>query len=174
MNRNPDVFSKEYDSFNNSEIAEKSKEMLNRFKSLIPLSNEDLKEGDSSNMNIKDKEDTIKNIAEYTSFLKLPGIRRCFEEGIKEAVQKDISYEGFLFNLLEKEYDLRQEQSREIRIRYASFPHKKYLEDISISNLPEDAQKKINLFERWNEIFHDSVMTAAMIDRLNISLLLLI
>jgi len=45
VNRNPDDFSKKYDSFNNCEIAEKSKEMLNRFKSLIPLSNEDFKEG---------------------------------------------------------------------------------------------------------------------------------
>ncbi|MCX8167281.1 MAG: IS21 family transposase [Candidatus Micrarchaeota archaeon] len=44
VNRNTDVFSKKYDNYNNSEIAEKSKEMLNRFKSLIPLSNEDFKE----------------------------------------------------------------------------------------------------------------------------------
>lgn len=95
-------------------------------------------------MNIKDKKDMVKGIAEYTSFLKLPGIRRCFEEEIKEAVQKDISYEGFLYNLLEKEYDLRQQRSRENRIRYASFPYKKYLEDISVVDLPEDAQKKFN------------------------------
>ena len=95
-------------------------------------------------MSVKDKKDAIKSISEYTYFLKLPGIRRCFEEEIKEAVQKDISYEVFLLNLLEKEYDLRQERSKENRIRYASFPYKKYLEDISVADLPEDAQKKFN------------------------------
>ena len=45
VNRKPDDFLNKYDSFNNSEITEKSKEMLNRFKSLIPLSNEEFKEG---------------------------------------------------------------------------------------------------------------------------------
>jgi DNA replication protein DnaC len=95
-------------------------------------------------MNIKDKKDIHNSISEYTAFLKLPGIRKYFDEEIKEAVLNDMDYENFLLNLLEKEYDLRQERSRDNRIRYANFPYKKYLEDISVSDLPEDAQKKFN------------------------------
>lgn len=95
-------------------------------------------------MNLKDKKDILKNISEYTSLLKLPGIRKNFDEEIKEAILGDIGYESFLLNLLEKEYDLRQESAKNNRIRYANFPYKKYLEDISVSDLPEDAQKKLN------------------------------
>jgi DNA replication protein DnaC len=95
-------------------------------------------------MSSKDKKDIHRNISEYTSLLKLPGIRRCFEEEITEAVLKDSDYESFLLNLLEKEHDLRQEHARNNRIRYANFPYKKYLEDIIVSDLPEDAQKKLN------------------------------
>jgi DNA replication protein DnaC len=98
-------------------------------------------------MNIKDKKDIHKNISEYTSLLKLPGIRKHFDEEIKEAVIKDIGYESFLLNLLEKEHELRQENAKNNRIRYANFPYKKYLEDISVSDLPEDAQKKLGQFK---------------------------
>lgn len=98
-------------------------------------------------MNIKDKKDIHKSISEYTSLLKLPGIRKHFDEEIKEAVIKDIGYESFLLNLLEKEHELRQENAKNNRIRYANFPYKKYLEDISVSDLPEDAQKKLGQFK---------------------------
>lgn len=94
-------------------------------------------------MSINDKKDIHKSISEYTSLLRLPGIRKHFDEEIKEAILKDISYESFLLSLLEKEHDLRQEHAKANRIRYANFPYKKYLEDISVSDLPEDAQKKL-------------------------------
>ncbi|MFB4166157.1 ATP-binding protein, partial [Alteribacillus sp. JSM 102045] len=75
-------------------------------------------------------------------------------------------YEEFLALLLEREMDTRQETARYNRIRRAEFPYKKYIEDLSVKKLPEDAQKNYKRFERWGEIFQDPVMTAAMIDRL--------
>lgn len=93
-------------------------------------------------MNQKDKKDIHKNITEYTKLLKLPGIRKYYEDEIKESLLKDIGYEEFLLNLLVKENDLRQGRAKANRIKYANFPYKKYLEDISVSDLPSDAQKK--------------------------------
>jgi DNA replication protein DnaC len=61
---------------------------------------------------------------------------------MKEAAQKDAGYDEFLSLLLQKEYDARQESAQYNRIRRAEFPYKKYLEDLSILDLPGDAQKK--------------------------------
>jgi DNA replication protein DnaC len=84
----------------------------------------------------------IEDIYKYSSDLRLTIIKQCFEEQIKEANQKDASYEEFLSLLLQKEWDSRQETAQYNRIRRAEFPYKKHLEDLSINDLPEDAQKK--------------------------------
>lgn len=84
----------------------------------------------------------MEEIFNYSKDLKLPTIRQCFQEQIKEATQNNASYEEFLALLLQKEWDYRQEMAQYNRIRRAEFPYKKYLEDLSIFDLPEDAQKK--------------------------------
>ena len=68
-------------------------------------------------------------IIEYRKSLRLPSTRRLFEAEIAEANLRDISYEEFLFNLLQKENDLRYENGRKNRIRLAEFPCEKYLEE---------------------------------------------
>lgn len=86
-------------------------------------------------------------IEEYSKELRLPMIRNHLEEHIQEATQRDACYEEFLAQLLEKECDARREASRHNRIRLAEFTQKKYLEDLSIEYLPEDAQKKLKLLK---------------------------
>jgi DNA replication protein DnaC len=86
-------------------------------------------------------------IMESATELKLPMIRRHLEDHVEEANQKEASYEEFLALLLQKECDGRKEASRKNRIRLAEFTHKKYLEDLSIHDLPEDAQKKLKLLK---------------------------
>jgi len=66
-------------------------------------------------------------------------------EEIEEANTKNLSYEEFLYHLLLKEYDLRLENSMKNRIRLANFPYKKYLEDLSIEDLPHDAKKRLKV-----------------------------
>lgn len=77
--------------------------------------------------------------------LKLSAIKNNFELDAKDACINDISHEEFLYNLLEKEYVLRSESSKQSRIRLAKFPYKKYLEDLVIEDLPTDAKKKLNI-----------------------------
>jgi DNA replication protein DnaC len=72
----------------------------------------------------------------------MAAIRRHFTEVIAEAELKSLSYEDFLLTLLQKEYDKRQQSGKESRIRIAEFPYKKYLEDLVIEDLPEDARGK--------------------------------
>jgi DNA replication protein DnaC len=92
---------------------------------------------------MKSKKQLQNYISELASQLKLPGIRKYFSDEIKECTLKELDYESFLLKLLEKEFELRQENGKNNRIRGANFPYKKYLEDLSISDLPEDARQRL-------------------------------
>ena len=92
-----------------------------------------------------EKKELISKIREISKQVRLPGIRRYMVEEIEEANTKNLSYEEFLYHLLLKEYDLRLENSMKNRIRLANFPYKKYLEDLSIEDLPHDAKKRLKV-----------------------------
>ena len=92
-----------------------------------------------------EKKELISKIREISKQVRLPGIRRYMVEEIEEANTKNLSYEEFLYHLLLKEYDLRLENSMKNRIRLANFPYKKYLEDLSVKDLPYDAQKRLKV-----------------------------
>jgi DNA replication protein DnaC len=82
-------------------------------------------------------------IDDYAQDLKLPSIRKYFAPAIKEAEKNESSYEVFLMDLLQKEWDQWQQSGKESRIRLANFPFKRYLEDLIVEDLPEDARKKL-------------------------------
>jgi DNA replication protein DnaC len=86
-------------------------------------------------------------IKEITKYVRLPGVRRYLADEVKEANMKDLSYEDFLYSLLLKEYDLRVENSKKNRIRLAGFPYRKYLEELSIADLPPDARKRFKILK---------------------------
>jgi len=92
-----------------------------------------------------EKKELISKIREISKQVRLPGIRRYMVEEIEEANTKNLSYEEFLYRLLLKEYDLRLENSMKNRIRLANFPYKKHLEDLSVKDLPYDAQKRLKV-----------------------------
>jgi DNA replication protein DnaC len=89
--------------------------------------------------------DIHEKIELFSKELKLPYILRNFKEELMEANKGNKTYDSFLYDILEKEYDLRKENGRKSRIRTAKFPHKKYLEDLIIEDLPEDARNKLNV-----------------------------
>jgi len=86
-------------------------------------------------------------IKEITKYVRLPGVRRYLADEVKEANMKDLSYEDFLYNLLLKEYDLRLESGKKNRIRLAGFPYRKYLEELSLADLPPDARKRFKILK---------------------------
>jgi len=83
-----------------------------------------------------------KEIKGYIKELKIPGIRSILAEKINK---ENKTYEDFLCDLLKKAYDVRKENGRKNRIRNAKFPYKKYLEDLVLEDLPNDAKGKINI-----------------------------
>ncbi|MGP8328773.1 MAG: IS21-like element helper ATPase IstB [Methanosarcinaceae archaeon] len=86
-------------------------------------------------------------IIDYTHELKLPGVRKYFKEEALDAAHHESTYEQFLGNLLQREYELRLINREKRRVRIANFPYKKYLEDLKIEDLPKDAAKKIKLLK---------------------------
>jgi DNA replication protein DnaC len=96
-------------------------------------------------MKDKERKETIEEIIKFSKELRLPATRRNIAEEIAEAERSNLSYENFLCGLLSKEYDLRMENGKKNRIRAANFPYKKYLEDLSIDDLPHDAKKNLKV-----------------------------
>ncbi len=86
-------------------------------------------------------------IVEYTKALKLPGIRKYYQEETDNAVHGDLGYAEYLVKVLEREYALRLENRKTARIRRAGFPYKKYLEELDVSALPDDGRKKFNVLK---------------------------
>lgn len=85
----------------------------------------------------------IRDIKEYIKALKLGGISNILKEKLDEAYKTDMSYEGFLKDLLEVGVDTRKENGKKNRIRNAKFPYRKYLDDLLVDYLPEDAKKRL-------------------------------
>jgi len=96
-------------------------------------------------MKNKERKELIEKITKFSKELRLPAIRRNILEEIEEAEKKNLSYEDFLCGLLLKESDLRIENGKKNRIRAANFPYKKYIEDLSLEDLPHDAKKKLKV-----------------------------
>ncbi len=86
--------------------------------------------------------DFPKEINTYCKILKMPAIRKNFKEQISEK----ISFEEYLYNLLKLEYESREENARQNKLRLANFPYKKYIEDLDMEALPEDGRKKLKNF----------------------------
>ncbi len=86
-------------------------------------------------------------IEAMTKQLRLPHIRRHFEEITKNAIEDKQHYLDYLKELLELECENREEDAKLRKIRLAGFPQKKYLEDLKEEHLPEDARKKLKMMK---------------------------
>lgn len=91
----------------------------------------------------QDKKSFIKEIKDYANCLKLNVIKTDIANAIDDANKNNLSYEEFLFTLLQKEHDIREYNLTQSRLRLANFPYRKYLEDLSVADLPKDAQTKL-------------------------------
>lgn len=85
------------------------------------------------------------NIKQNAKYLKLSYSYHNAKELIEEHSTLNSSIATFYDELFQKEADIRNENGKENRIRTGNFPYKKYLSDLDISCLPEDAKSKINM-----------------------------
>ena len=90
----------------------------------------------------------MKNINEkiisLTKEIGLPGIRRNFLLLEEEFSSRKNEYNHYLHKLLELEFQSRLKSRKDSRIRQAGFPYKKYLEDLLLTELPIEAQKRMS------------------------------
>jgi len=87
------------------------------------------------------------NIKTLTLEIGLPGIRKNFELLLDEFKNKSKSYDQFLYKLLELEFISRTKSRKASRIRQAGFPFKKYLDELKLEELPENAKTKLHELE---------------------------
>lgn len=92
-------------------------------------------------------ENTLQKIKENAKYLKLTYSFHNFKQLIQEHTTLNSSIADFYNDLLQKEADVRNQNGKENRIRHANFPYKKYLSDLDVSCLPEDAQNKLQLLK---------------------------
>ena len=90
-------------------------------------------------------DDFLKKILFYSKELHFPAVRNYLSEDLQQARAKNLSYEEFLCDILQKEYDQRIENGKANRIRIAGFPAKKYLEDLKVEYLPVDCRNKLKI-----------------------------
>ena len=91
-------------------------------------------------------------IIHYSKELRLPSFRKDYQVKAQQAAHDNQSYEDYLLDLMKTEYATRIENRKKQRIRSASFPYKKYLQDLDRTELPKDAIKKLGQLERLDFI----------------------
>ena len=90
-----------------------------------------------------DMEDINDKIMQYSRQLRLPGFRKYYLSLQEEMPADKADYNKYLGELLELEYQERKERQKKLRIKLAGFPQLKYLQELSLDDLPQDAQEKL-------------------------------
>jgi DNA replication protein DnaC len=79
--------------------------------------------------------------------LRLPAFRKEIQTILEQKLKENASYEQVILELLQAEQELRLINRKKVQMRNANFPQLKYLQDISRSDLPEDAIAKLPTLE---------------------------
>ena len=91
-------------------------------------------------------------IVHYAKELKFGIVRDIIDDVVSDAVQNQWDYRRFLCELLRQEAEHRAEIRKYQRIRKAGFPQMKYLQELVLEDMPEDARKLIPELETMNFI----------------------
>ena len=75
--------------------------------------------------------------------LRLPGIRTCYAEVARQALQETLSYEQYLLELLEREAETRTEHRIERWLRDSKLPLEKSLEAFDLGRLPPKVKQQL-------------------------------
>jgi len=88
-------------------------------------------------------EEINEKIMHYSRLLRLPGFRKYYQSLQTEMPDDKVDYNEYLSKLLELEYQERKERRKKLQIRQAGFPQLKYLQDLSLEDLPQEAREKL-------------------------------
>lgn len=88
----------------------------------------------------------------YTRQLRLPGFRKNYQQQAQQAAEQQLSFEQYLFQLMETEYQERIQRRKQQLLRRAQFPYRKSFTDLIAEELPNDAQTRLPLLQRLDFI----------------------
>jgi len=83
-------------------------------------------------------------ITDYLRDLHLPTIRRHYEEHAVKAVRESLSYEKYLYELLERECEVRHHNKVERLLRESKLPLEKTLDSFDLKRLPRKVAQVVN------------------------------
>lgn len=92
-------------------------------------------------------EEINEKIMHYSRQLRLPGFRKYYQSIQEELSSEKPDYNEYLSRLLELEYQERKERRKKMQIKLAGFPQLKYLQDLSLEDLPQEAREKLPLLK---------------------------
>lgn len=91
--------------------------------------------------------DLREQLTGYLRDLHLPAIRRAFEEKARQAQQETLSYERYLFELVELECQERREHRITRLLQGSTLPLEKTLENFHLQRLPQKVARQIKTLE---------------------------
>ena len=90
-------------------------------------------------------ENKLGKIKEMSKYLKMSYSFHNAKNLLEEHINLKTPLIDFYTEILSKECDVRNENGKQSRIRMANFPYKKYISDLKVEYLPEDAQHRLNI-----------------------------
>ncbi len=88
--------------------------------------------------------DMKSQITDYLRDLHLPTIRSLYEDHGQKAVQESLSYEKYLYELLERECEVRRHKKIERLLKESRLPLEKTLESFDLKRLPRKVAHVVN------------------------------
>ncbi|MEG0086917.1 MAG: IS21-like element helper ATPase IstB [Niameybacter sp.] len=88
--------------------------------------------------------DTLEEIISYSTTLKLPYLKQNIIQILDTAKKNDQTYQDFLHKLLHNEMLLRDERSREKRVKNAAFPATKTVDDFDLAFQKSISKRQLN------------------------------
>ncbi len=92
---------------------------------------------------MKKTEVTRKKISEYLKELRLPGIRKYWEELIRISTKESMSYEEFLLGLLEREHTLRHTRRIGRFLKESRLPLDKNMDNFNLKRFPMKVNQQV-------------------------------
>ncbi len=88
--------------------------------------------------------DMKSQITDYLRDLHLPTIRRLYENHAVKAAQESLAYEMYLYELLERECEVRRHKKTERLLKDSRLPLEKTLDSFDMKRLPRKVAQVVN------------------------------
>ena len=86
-------------------------------------------------------------LTDHLRDLRLPAVRRCFEDKARHAEKETLSYERYLFELIELECQERRQHRTERLLQESRLPLEKSLENFDLKRLPPKAARQVKTLQ---------------------------